>query len=163
PGTQTRKPRWARRSERAPVVHADNRRVTVASEQPHKDSPHRLPSLIGQQADAQQIAAVLVAHGQRFHPLPILCSKPAFEIHRPYLVAATGLRQLSTAYVRPTPRTPTNTATEFHLLEPSTNRPHRRNTLPSVLPGQSSPQFPTPPTAMSSTQLPKTFQPFRAR
>jgi hypothetical protein len=162
PSAQTRKSRWAGRSKRPPVVHSDDPWIAVASKEPQEDSPHRLPPLIGQQPDAQQIAAVQIPYRQRFHPLAILRPEPAFEVHRPYLVAALGYCQVPTPEVRPTPSTPTNTTTELQLLEPPSNRPGRRNTRPFVLPGQSSPQFATSPAPMSSPQLLKTFQPLRA-
>jgi len=163
PSAQSRKTRWASRSKRSAVVHADDPRVTVASKQSQKDSSHRLPPLIGQQSDTQQVAAVQVPHCQRFDPLPILCSKPPFEIHRPYVVASASSSQLPKAHLWSAPSPSTKTAAEFHPLEPTANRAHCRNLLPFVFLEQSSSQFASSPAAMPPPHPPNPLQPFLAR
>jgi hypothetical protein len=163
PSAQTRKPRRASRSKRTAVVHADDSGTAIPSKQPQEDSPHRLPPLIGQQSDTQQIATVQVPDRQRFHPMPVLSSEPSFEIHRPYLVASSRHRQLPTAQLGPAARSSTTAPIELHLFEPPSNRAHRRNRLPFVFSDQASSQFPTSPAPMSPPHPPNSLQPFVAR
>jgi hypothetical protein len=163
PSAQARKPRRASRSERSAVVHADDPWITVPSEQPQKDAPHRLPPLIRQQPNTQQVSTVQIPHRQRIYSMPVLRSKPSFEIHRPYLVASTCHRQLSKAHLGTSARTSTDTATELHLFEPPADRARSWDALPFVFLGQASAQFPTSPAPMAPTRLPNPPQPFLVR
>jgi len=160
PGAQARKPRRTRRSKGTAVVHANDQRIAVLSEQPQKNAPHWLPPLIGQQPDAQQIAAEQIPHRQRLRPTTVLSAKPSFEIHRPYVVASTRQGQGSKAPLRAWTRTPTNPGTEFHCFQPPANRARGRRTLTGVVLDQSNPQFATSPTAMPSPQTPNSGHPW---
>jgi len=163
PRAQPRKPRRAGRSKRSAVVYPNDPGIAVAPEQAQENSPCRLPPLIRQQSDGQQIATVQVPHRQRFHPLPVSRSKPPFEIYGPYLVAAIRHAQLPQTHPRPAAGTSPGSATQFHLLEPSTNRARRRNELPAVFPDQSSSQLPTAPASMPPPHPANSLQPCRTR
>jgi hypothetical protein len=163
PSAQARKARWACRSKRTAVVHTNDPRIAVASEQPKKDAPHRLPPLIGQQPDTQQISTVQIPHGQRIYSTPVLRSKPSLEIDRPYLVAPSSCRQLSKALLRSTASTPSSRAAELHPFEPFADRSCCWGPLPFVFFDQSNSQLATSPTPMAPSQSPNSLHPLLAR
>ena len=93
---------------------------------------------------------------------PVLRSKPSLEVHRPYLVAPAGRRQLSQPPLRSSAGTPSCPPAELHPFEPLAERAGRRDTLPFAFYDQSSSQLATSPTPMAPSQSPNSLHPLLA-
>ena len=161
PGTQTRKPERSGRSKGLTVVHSDNIRVTLLPKQPNKNPSYRPPTLIPQQANSQQVTAERISHCQWLDPLTIPRSKPAFEIHRPDLIASDGLRQTIAPQNRTTSRTSAPESVEAHPLEPVANRAGGRRSFPTVQLAQPSRQLSAPPSPVASPYPANSLHPHR--
>ena len=159
PRAQTRKARWTGRSKGAAVVHTDDFRVAMPAKQSHKFSADRLPTLIFEQPDAQQIPTEQIPHGQRFYPLTILRPKPAFEIDCPHVVASLGHRQARPVQWRSPTRATAPPPVQPHSLEPIADRSDRRRASRAMLFAQTRCQFPAAPASMAPAQSAYPCQP----
>jgi hypothetical protein len=114
-----------------------------------------------EQPHGQHVAAEGIAYGQGFHAPTIPGSKPTFEIHRPDLVAPPGYGQLPPAQPGTPRRTTAAAPAQLHSLEPLANRAGCWSPVTPILFAQPDSQLPTAPTAMLSSQPPKSAQPQR--
>jgi hypothetical protein len=160
PSAQPRKASWADGSKGHSIVHTNNFRIAILPEQPHKNPLHRLPGLIGQHTNRQQVTAEHIPNGQRFDPPAIPGTKPALEVHRPNKVAPTGARQSRPLQLGPS-RAVATASSQLHSAQPLGDRPHRGNLLPGMLLAQSSSKLFAPPTPMPPPQSANPFQPLR--
>ena len=161
PSAQTRKPKRPGRSKGLAVVYSNNLRVAMLPKQPDKNPSYRLPTLVAQQPNSQQVTAEQIPHCQRLDPPAIHSSKPAFEIHRPDVIASGGWCQTIAPQLWTTPRTSAAGSVELHSLEPVANRARRRRALPPINSTQPSRQFSAPPTSVASPYPANPLHPHR--
>ena len=162
PGTQTRKTRWPFRTKT--IVHTDNSRNSITAQNLHKHSAYAPPLLVGQQSDRQNVTAKQIPDRQRFDPSPISRSKPAFEIHGPNMIAASGFGQSAMIQSRTARRTPlAATAGQFPSLQPPRYRPHSRNIPTGKMTTQMRPDLPGSPASMPTAHAPDPAQPHSSR
>ena len=159
PGTQTRQPRRAVGSKRAAIVHPDNPRQTKTPEQPYKHCARTPPLLVGQQPDRQKISTEQIPYGQRFDPLSIVGSEPAFEIHCPHLIGSRRHRQSRAQQPRAVGRPGASGAGQLPSLQPQRDRSYCRNPLTGRLTTQLFPEFLGSPAPMSAPQTSDPPQP----
>jgi hypothetical protein len=103
PDRQTREPQRSFAAKGGAVVHTNGLGHSPCLKQACHSAPYGLIVLVGQQLQAQAVTAEQVAHSQWLLAHAIVRTKPAFEIHRPDLVGATGYRQSRVRQGRPTP------------------------------------------------------------
>src|SRR5579859_888760 len=161
PGAQPRQTPGTSGPKRPAVVRANHGWIAVLPEQPQKDPARWHPTLILEQPDRQQIPTERIPDRQGLHPLAVASSKPAFEIHRPHLIAAPRHGQPSPLQSRPPRRMPTRTTAQFHSPQPFANRPRTRHAFSGVFLPQTRSQFPAAPTPVTSPQTPNPDQPSR--
>ena len=129
-------------------------------QKPYKHSPHTPPLLVWQQPDHQNVTAEQIPDRQRLDALSVRRSEPAFKIHGPDMVGASGFSQPVTILSGTARRTALVTATaQFPSLQPPRYRPHRRDFLAGKIPAQMRPDLPGSPAPMAATHAPDSTQP----
>ena len=161
PGAQARKPCRTRGSKGTAIVHTDHLRIAVSPKEPEEFSTDRPPTLVLQQANAQQIATEEISHCQRFYTATVLGTKPTLEIDCPHLVGPSRYGQFGPLQARATPSPPPAFPTiQAHTFEPIADRPNTRYLLPWMSLAQARHQLATAPTGMAATQSTNPLQPF---
>ena len=132
PRAQARQARRPGGSEGATVVDSYHFGPGTLAKKPDKDCFYSHPSLIGQQASEQCVAAEQISHRQWLHPFSVPDPKPTFEIDGPHLVGSSSQRQLRISFYTSFAWTSPDRPRQPHALHPTGNRPRRRR-APSLL------------------------------
>ena len=159
PGAQARQTGWTVGSKGATIVHPNHFRQAIPDEQPHKDRLNTPPLLIGQQPGRQNVPAEQIPHRQRFDPLAVGRSEPAFEIDRPHLIGPRRHRQSRAQQPRAVGRPSASVAGQLPSLQSQRDRSYGRHTLTGKLTTQLFPKFPGSPAMMSAPQTSDPPQP----
>jgi hypothetical protein len=161
PGAQPRKPRRACGSKGTAVVYTDHFRVAVSPKNSEKFSADRPPTLVPQQANAQQIATEQIPYSQWFYTATILRAKPTLEIDRPHMIGPPRYSEFGSFQTRATTSSsPACPPIQSHPFEPIADRPNTGDPIRSMCLAQARRQLPAAPTGMATTQSPNPLQPF---
>ena len=162
PSAQPREMRRPGAAERPTLVTMNRVRQSVAPEQTHELAAHSRFGAIRQDAHAQAITTVEIAHGQRFTTRTISGAKVTFEIHRPHLVGPAGRpKRWPSAYWPP--RAARAWMAQMQPLQNAANGTDCRHMRSRKLPAQPGVKFFRAPTRKAVAGLTDAFDPMRTQ